>query len=208
MTDNGIEGMTPNVSIPEIGMPDFGVFPMLLPIIAIFAIIIIPSLVFIGPKEVGLMTKKLGKSLPDGQILAFNGEAGYQAKLLKPGVHIVFWALYRVKKCPLVQTTARGGGVIMSQIGTDLPTGAKTAEARELTIDNFTDPKTFLDKGGQKGIQRIMIGPSSTRIIHPIAFLVKTTKKTYGEPIDEESLAELNDLKPDLIMIGGEYNVR
>ena len=45
------------------------------------------SLRKIGPTEVGLVTKRFsGKKLTNDNIIALNGEAGYQADLLMPGL--------------------------------------------------------------------------------------------------------------------------
>lgn len=48
---------------------------------------------FIGSTEVGLVQKRFGRPLPDANPVAFNGEAGYQAKLLMPGWRFRFWLL-------------------------------------------------------------------------------------------------------------------
>ena len=41
--------------------------------------------VVIGEDQVGLVTKKFGHALPNGQIIALNGEAGGQVDTLAPG---------------------------------------------------------------------------------------------------------------------------
>src|SRR6266540_3621459 len=52
----------------------------------------------IGPTEVGLLTKRLsGKKLTSDNPVAFNGEAGYQAELLMPGLRWKVWPLYKVR---------------------------------------------------------------------------------------------------------------
>ena len=39
----------------------------------------------------GLVIKKFGAPLPTGRIIALDGEAGYQARLLSPGWHFGLW---------------------------------------------------------------------------------------------------------------------
>ena len=53
---------------------------IILIVAALVAIVVLRSLVSIGPAEVGLVTKKFSlKKLGDDDIIAFNGEAGFQA---------------------------------------------------------------------------------------------------------------------------------
>ena len=52
----------------------------------------------IGPSEVGLVSKRIGRKLGEDELIALDGEAGYQADLLMPGLRIKFWVLYSVRK--------------------------------------------------------------------------------------------------------------
>ena len=63
---------------------------------------LINSVKLIGPTEVGLVVKRLGRKLPDDNPIALNGEAGYQADLLMPGLRFVLWPIYAVTKYPWV----------------------------------------------------------------------------------------------------------
>ena len=53
-------------------------------------IVMLLSTYYIGPTEVGLVTKLVGGKLKESDPIAFNGEAGYQADLLMPGVRFKF----------------------------------------------------------------------------------------------------------------------
>ena len=60
---------------------------------------------YIPNNRVGVVEKLWsGKgSVTDGHILALNGEAGYQADLLRGGLHFGLWRWqYRIHKTPLV----------------------------------------------------------------------------------------------------------
>src|SRR5687768_11329648 len=82
----------------------------------------------IGAAEVGLVNKKLGfKKLSDDNPVAFEGEAGYQAELLMPGLRLRVWPVYAVEKFPWVQVPAGEIGVVIAQVGEALPIGAKSA---------------------------------------------------------------------------------
>ena len=50
------------------------------------------GVVVIGERQVGVVVKKFGsRALPVGQLIALDGEAGYQAESLPPGVHFAYW---------------------------------------------------------------------------------------------------------------------
>lgn len=65
------------------------------------------GVIIIPDDSIGLVTKKFvifGKRrrLPDGRIVALNGEAGYQADTLAPGLHFGLWFWqYRILKAPV-----------------------------------------------------------------------------------------------------------
>lgn len=153
---------------------------------AFLAIIILPSIRIIGPTEVGLIIKRFSsKSLPKDNPIAFLGEAGFQADLLMPGWFFKLWILYKVEKHPWVQIAADRIGVVVSQVGESLPTGAKSAIYKK-EFGNFSNLHTFLDNGGQKGVQRLVLPPGTLAPIHPAAFLVIAEDRIYGVPISEE----------------------
>src|SRR6266704_1365681 len=146
------------------------------------------SVIVIGPAQVGLVTKRVSRRHNTTDTpLAFAGEAGYQADLLMPGVRFKLWPRYTVAKHPWVQVPAGEIGVVISQIGERLPTGAKSAVYRP-EFGNFTDLGAFVNNGGQKGVQRPVLPPGTLVPVHPVAFLVITATKAYGLPIDRQLL--------------------
>jgi uncharacterized membrane protein YqiK len=147
------------------------------------------SIVVIGPAQVGLVIKRVSaRHNTTDTPIAFAGEAGYQAELLMPGVRFKLWPTYTVVKYPWVQVPAGEIGVVISQIGEPLPTGAKSAVYRP-EFGNFSHLRAFLAGGGQKGVQRPVLPPGTLAPIHPVAFLVITVGKAYGLPIDPQILA-------------------
>ncbi len=159
---------------------------LIIPAIFIALFLILPSFTSIGPTEVGLVIKRFGlKKLSDDNPVAFNGEAGFQAELLMPGLRWRFWILYGVRKFPWVQVPAGEIGVVIAQVGQSLPIGAKSAVYKN-AFGNFTDLKTFMEQGGQKGVQRPVLPPGTLMPIHPVAFMVITKGAVYGQPISPE----------------------
>src|SRR5436190_717135 len=75
---------------------------------------------FIPNDRVGIIEKLWsGKgSVSEGRILAFNGEAGFEAKVLRGGIHFWLWSLqYRIHKVPLVTIPQGKVGYVYSRDG-------------------------------------------------------------------------------------------
>ena len=166
--------------------------------VSLAAILILPSLHRIGPTEVGLVTRRFSaKQLKEDNPIAFNGEPGYQAELLSPGLRFKFWVLYAVERHPWVQIPAGQIGVAIAQVGSPLPNGAKSAFYKP-EFGQFTDLSTFIKNGGQKGVQRPVLAPGATLPMHPVAFLVITRDRVYGVPISPDLANHRGPLTPEM----------
>ncbi len=149
-------------------------------------IILFNSITVVGPTEIGLVVKRFSfKKLRDANPIAFNGEAGYQADLLMPGVRFKFWPVFGVRKHPWVQIPAGEIGVVVAQVGNALPIGAKSGIYRP-EFGNFSDVRVFLEGDGEKGVQRPVLPPGTLIPIHPVAFLVISARQVYGVPVAPE----------------------
>ena len=83
-----------------------------------FVLVTLRSLHSIGPSEVGLVNKRLARrSLDEGNPVALQGEAGFQATLLMPGLRFKLWPINSVSKHPWVQVPAGEIGVVIAQVG-------------------------------------------------------------------------------------------
>src|SRR5271170_2783065 len=140
----------------------------------------------VGPAEVGLVLKRVSaRKLSGDNVIAFQGEAGYQADLLLPGLRWKPWLLYEVQKFPWVQIPAGEIGVVIAQVGSSLPIGAKSAVYKK-SFGNFSDLRSFVSSGGQKGVQRPVLPPGTLAPIHPVAFLVITKPEVFGVPVSSD----------------------
>lgn len=169
-------------------------------------IVILMSIHKIGETQVGLVTKRLSfKKLQEDNVIAMNGEAGFQADMLMPGLRWKFWPVFKIHKHPWVQVPAGEIGVVIAQVGVSLPIGAKSAVYRN-EFGNFADLRAFLASGGQKGVQRPVLTPGTLAPIHPVGFLVITAAKVYGVPVAPEfrKLAEDGHLLPQSFGLGPE----
>jgi hypothetical protein len=75
--------------------------------------------------------------------------------------------------------------VVIAQVGQPQPIGAKSAVYKP-EFGNFSDLNTFIEKGGQKGVQRPVLSPGTLAPIHPVAFLVITKPEVFGQPISSD----------------------
>ncbi len=117
----------------------------------LFGMIIIPE------DKVGIVTKKFVlfgkyKTLPDGRIIALNGEAGIQADALPPGLYWSYWIWqYEISQVDFTAIPQGKIGLLVARDGVELPMGHILA--RKTNCDNFQDARAFLSNGGQKGKQ-------------------------------------------------------
>ncbi|MFN8639832.1 MAG: SPFH domain-containing protein [Dehalococcoidia bacterium] len=121
-------------------------------------------LVNIGGEEVGLVERRyFGAGLPEGRVIAMPGQVGIQARVLRPGLHVLFPYLYRVQKRPMIVIGENEVGIVESIDGNPLAPGHIFAR-RIGSHDLFQDGEAFLRAGGQKGPQVDVLPPGQYRI--------------------------------------------
>ena len=137
-------------------------------------LILLSSFYTVGPTEVGLVRKKFGAKLPGDNPVATQGEAGYQAEMLMPGLRFKLCLVYAVTKHPWVQVPAGQIGVVIAQVGRALPMGAKSAMYKT-EFGNFADLERLHREGRPEGRSEARcLSPGTLAPIHPVAFLVIT----------------------------------
>ncbi len=145
----------------------------------IFGMVIVPE------NRIGLVTKKFvlfgaNRELPDGRIVATNGEAGFQAKTLAPGLYWFMWPWqYSVDMVPFTVIPEGKLGLVLSKDGAEIPTGRILA--RKVDCDNFQDAEKFLLNGGQRGRQTAFITAGSYRINTLLFDITITEQITISE---------------------------
>ena len=125
------------------------------------------GLVIVPEDRIGLVTKKfvlVGKqALPEGRIIATEGQAGFQAQTLAPGVYFGKWFWqYDITFQPFTIIPTGKIGLVLARDGAELETGSILA--RKVPCDSFQDAYAFLTNGGRKGRQTGIITPGSYRI--------------------------------------------
>jgi uncharacterized membrane protein YqiK len=147
------------------------------------------GLVIINERQVGVVIKKFSRrSLPPGQLIALNGEAGYQADTLSPGWHLWYWPwVYQIIKSPVIVIPQGEIGLVVAADGAPIP--PERILGRIVPCDNFQDARKFLIKGGEKGRQ-LGILTAGTYRINCALFTVITAEN-----------APENGMTPDLLQV-------
>ena len=131
-------------------------------IFRLFGVVIIPQ------DSIGVINKKFvlfgaHRSLPDGSIIALNGEAGIQADTMAPGIHFGFWPWqYEINIEKFTTIPEDKIGIVESRDGKPLAAGRVLA--RRVDCDSFQDARKFLTAGGERGPQITIIPPGTYRI--------------------------------------------
>jgi len=142
--------------------------------------------VIIPEDSIALLNKRWrlfgkNKNLPTGKIIALNGEAGWQADTLSPGLHWALWPWqYTVKTIPFVTIPQGQIGVVESRDGDPMVAGRILG--RKVACNSYQDARAFLLGGmGQRGPQSAVIPPGTYRI-NLALFSVKTAPMTTIPP--------------------------
>jgi len=140
----------------------------------------------IAENQSGLVIKRFGRDLPPGRIIALEGEAGYQARMLAPGWHFPVWRWrYKVQKVQVVVVPAGQIALVVAADGAPIP--SERVLAREVDCDSFQDADAFLRRGGERGRQ-IGFVTAGTYRINPALFDVVTAARADRFELDEDDL--------------------
>lgn len=121
------------------------------------------GLKLINRYEVGIKTKRMfGEKMPEGQIIARNGEVGIQADTLMPGLYWFNPITWKIEKEHVIEIKETQIGVVESVDGEPIPTGRLLGDAVE--CNQYQDARMFLNNGGKKGPQVAILRPGVYRI--------------------------------------------
>jgi uncharacterized membrane protein YqiK len=159
-------------------------WPLLLVLVAALIFIFMRGyrlfgIVYVPDNRMGIVSKFFvlsgeNKSLPDGKIVALNGEAGYQADTLAPGLYFWFWPWqYSIEIAVFTIVPPGQVGVVESRDGVPIPMGRVLG--RHVECDGFQNARAFLTGGGRRGPQMDIIPPGTYRI-NTALFEVKLTE--------------------------------
>ena len=123
---------------------------------------------YIANNRVGILEKlwSMKGSVPEGGIIALDGEAGFQAEVLRGGLHFGLWRVqYRIHRVPLVSVPQGKIGYVYARDGEALLPSQTLGQV--IPCNNFQDARRFLGGEpsspehepvlGQRGRQRAIL---------------------------------------------------
>jgi len=151
-------------------------------------------------------------SLPEGRLIALDGEAGFQAELLRGGIHFGFpiWK-FRVHKVRLTSVPQGKIGYVFARDGRALP--PEQTLGRVVECNHFQNARAFLTpgkaQGGQRGRQRAILR-EGVYAINVALFVVITEEAVHslylgdGREVEmfkrwQKELAEFSGFSPVVI---------
>ena len=167
-------------------------------------VLLASSLVNIDGDGVGIVKKRFGGGkLPDGQILAVNGENGVQAQTLSPGLHLFYWPWqYEVTKERMIQVKEGFVGILQAQDGRSLPENTVYAPQWE-DPDKMINAAYFLGEGnGYKGPQLSVLTPGAYRLnttLFKVTQAPVVTVKTGMVSVIKSNVGEVPDSNDRLV---------
>jgi uncharacterized membrane protein YqiK len=191
-------------------------------IAAIVAVILLLA-TFVGARyiphdRVGIIEKMWSStgSVPEGRVLALNGEAGYQSDVLRGGLHFGYWRWqYRIHRVPLVTIPQGKIGYVYARDGEALLPSQTIG--RVIDCNNFQDSRAFLGAStkvrtaglGQRGRQRAILR-EGVYAINLSLFVVITEDRVFYLNADsrievekligwQKELKEVNGFSPAVI---------
>lgn len=164
---------------------------------------------YIPHNKVGVIEKLWSPqgSLKSGSIVAVDGRAGFQANVLRGGLHFGYFPWqYSIHKQPLVQISEGRIGYVYARDGQALK--PIQTLGRHVECNAFQDAVAFLQGGGQRGRQRAILR-EGVYAINLALFVVLSEDRVYSGPVlDKEAtkyiewqtlLRQMDGFKPILI---------
>src|SRR6266567_1691845 len=186
-------------------------------IILLFCLPRLLGIVYIPHTQVGVIEKiwSAKGSLKEGQIIARNGEAGFQARFLRGGIHFGLYPWqYRIHKEPLVVVGEGKMAYVYARDG--VPLEPTQTLGRNVDCNHFQDAIEFLESGGQRGRQRGILR-EGVYAINLALFVVISDERVFSGPVRESAdkyelwkaqLLALRAFDPVVIGSGGQSHIR
>lgn len=146
-------------------------------VVGILLLIMLSGIRFIPNNRIGVIEKRFsGKGSVKSGFIAMNGEAGYQPRILRGGLHYLMPIQYIVHTMPLVTISQGKIGYIFARDGKQLDPAQVLAS--NATVTDFQDVESFLKNGGQRGPQRRILR-EGTYAFNLVQFIVITEERIY-----------------------------
>src|SRR5512143_1354293 len=171
-------------------------------VVAVILLLILLSGVRVIPNtRIGIVEKRFS---PKGSVksgfIAMNGEAGFQPKVLRGGLHYLIPIQYVVHTAPLVTIPQGKVGYIFARDGKLLDATQTLASNAE--VSDFQDVESFLKNGGQRGPQRRILR-EGTYAINLMQFIVLTDERIYSLPLSRDEMQTIQGMAQVISERGG-----
>jgi uncharacterized membrane protein YqiK len=174
------------LSLPEAAPWVWGLGGLAL-VVLLFCLPRLLGIVYIPHTQVGIIEKIWSSkgSLREGQIIARNGEAGFQAGFLRGGIHFGFYPWqYRIHKEPLVVIGEGKMAYVYARDG--VPLEPIQTLGRNVDSNHFQDAHRFFEGHGQRGRQRGILR-EGVYAINLAVFVVITEDRVFSGPVKESA---------------------
>jgi uncharacterized membrane protein YqiK len=150
----------------------------------ILVLVMLTGIRFIPNNRIGVIEKRFsGKGSVKSGFIAMNGEAGYQPRILRGGLHYLMPIQYVVHMMPLVTISQGKVGYVFARDGKQLDPAQVLAS--NATVTDFQDVEGFLKNGGQRGPQRRILR-EGTYAFNLVQFIVITEERIYTLALSKE----------------------
>jgi uncharacterized membrane protein YqiK len=169
--------------------------------LGILVLVLLSGIRFIPNNRVGIIEKRFsGKGSVKSGFIALQGEAGYQPRILRGGLHYLMPIQYVVHTMPLVTISQGKIGYVFARDGKQLEP-AQVLAAND-TAQDFQDVENFLKNGGQRGPQRRILR-EGTYAFNLVQFIVITEERIYTRTLSKEEGDTIRGMAEVIAQRGG-----
>ena len=165
-----------------------GVFKIILGVLVAAGVISFMGVTFIPNNKVGIVEKLLSGKEKNGGIIAMNGEAGFQAKVLRGGWYFRFRFFYKVHKMDLITVPAGQIAYVYARDGQLMP--GDQILGRQVECSGYEDVAAFIKNGGQRGPQRVILN-AGTYAINLAQFVVLCEDGIHAMSLGTDNESEI-----------------
>lgn len=174
-----------------------GLLYLIIVLVVVLVLFWVSGFMIVPNNKIGIVEKWWStKGSLNEQIIALNGEAGYQPVLLRGGIHFKSPLMYKVHISPLVTIPQGQIAYVFARDGKPLE-ATQTLGKFIKEFDNYQNVAAFIKNGGQKGPQRGIVR-EGTYAFNLAQFIIITEDKTYylpmGTKLEENSMLKMSEL--------------
>lgn len=175
-------------------------------------VVLLSGMRFIANTQVGLVEKlwSADGSVGEGHLIVVGPEAGYQARVLRGGLHFGYWCWqYRIHRVPLTVVSQGKIGYVFARDGEPLP--PEQTLGRVVPCNHFQDAAGFLGGNGpengstprgQRGRQRAILR-EGVYAINLALFVVITEDRVYRLMLGDSKDDQVSQWHRELLQVGG-----